>query len=318
MSARLFRALSVLAALCVLASDGAHAQRPVAPAPQGPGTLVGLVVDSTGIALGDVTVFIVQNRRTARTRANGTFRFDSLPSGKYTIGARVIGFMSGTGDVTVNEKGGVAIIEMVRLPVTLSSISTTATRGGLSGVIADTAYKALADVKVQVLGSGAGTTATNSRGEFFLPVKPGEYVLRIDLPGYQYQLIGVTVPAGEGRRVAAFMSPSDRKIAPREGLNLHLLRERLLMRTAASSKLYTRAELNRLNIPDAFTAVQRFLVSRTDPDACALIDGGPDWAPLWSISSEEIELLEVYGKPGSRQARQNMVGRCTHIVWLRR
>ncbi len=50
-----------------------------------------------------------------RTRDNGAFRFDSVAAGRYTIGARAIGYVSGTGKVAVGADGGTAIIEMIRV-----------------------------------------------------------------------------------------------------------------------------------------------------------------------------------------------------------
>lgn len=308
----------VAAAFVTLCVRGAHAQQPVAPRPEGPGTLVGLVVDSLGRPVVNATVYILSPRRTTVTRPNGTFRFDSLPNGKYVIGARAIGYISSAGEVPVTDKGGVAIIQVRQFSTVLPSVSTTATRTGLSGVIADTAYKALDSVTVQAVGSGVGSTMTNSKGEFYLPVKPGDYIVRIERPGYAYQLIGITVPPNEGRRMAAWMAPQDRARSAMEGKVLYEMRERLIRRTAVSSKLYTHAELKRLNIRDALDGARRFFGREPHPWDCAYINGGPESAPLWAIDADEIEAFELYGERGGKTPAFKDPFKCTHFVWLRK
>ena len=291
------------------------------------------MVDSAGIPVPAATVYIVELKRQATARDNGAFRFDSVKAGVYTVGARAIGYISGTGKVTVGPEGGAAIIEMLRMSFALPSMITNANRGGLSGVIGDTAYRAMPGVTVKVLGSGAGAAVTDSTGEFFLPVKPGSYMVRLEREGYGRQIIGVTVPEKEGRRIAAWLTPRSEKTNPVEGTNLFDLEQRLIRRGPVGSKLYTRDLLSRLNIADAREAAQRFLarpIRDGDSDGCAKIDGGPMTAPLWSISASDIELLEIYDAPRSRSAKTSLMSNpaidamrspansCRHIVWLRK
>ncbi|MBL0171226.1 MAG: carboxypeptidase regulatory-like domain-containing protein [Gemmatimonadaceae bacterium] len=320
----------VLLGLCCL-STTASAQV-VAPRPAGPNTLSGLVVDSAGVPIPTATVYIVELKRQVTVRDNGAFRFDSVKAGAYTVGARAIGYISGTGKVTVGADGGAAIIEMVRVSFALPSMITNASRGGLSGVIGDTSFRAMAGVTVRVLGSGAGSTVTDSTGEFFLPVKPGNYMVRLERDGFGRQMIGVTVPEKEGRRIAAWMAPRSEQTNPMEAMHLFDLEQRLIRRGPVGSKLYTRESLARLNIPDAREAAQRFLarpIRDGDADGCALINGGPQQAPLWSISAEDIELLEVYDAPRARSAKTSLMNNptiaamgsgpgCRHTVWLRK
>lgn len=304
----------------------------VVPKPAGPGTLSGLVVDSAGRPVPEATVYIVNPRRTVLSRANGTFRFDSVPEGRYTIGARAIGYVSSaTGGVVVGPGGAAAIIEMVRFAIELPSMTTLARRGGLSGVIGDTSYRAMAGVTVRVLGSGAGSATTDSVGEFFLPVKPGRYMVRLELPGYRRQLVAVTVPADEGRRIAAWLAPKSGKENPIVGKNLFELEQRLIRRTSVNSRLYTNEDLVNLGIDNALVAAERFAARRLSDDACALINGGPEDAPLWTISAEEIELMETYVPKAPRVRTTSINGnttmvdrgdvsvpRCGHVVWLRK
>jgi hypothetical protein len=172
---------------------------------------------------------------------------------------------------------------------------------------------------------------TDSTGEFFLPVKPGSYMVRLEREGYGRQIIGVTVPEKEGRRIAAWLAPRSEKANPVEAMHLFDLEQRLMRRGPVGSKLYTRESLSKLNIPDALEAAQRFLarpIREGDADGCALINGGPQTAPLWSISAADIELLEVNEGPRRRSAKTSLMNNpaivamgstgCRHIVWLRK
>lgn len=301
------------------------------PRSQGPGTLSGIVIDSLGRPVAEATVYLADTRRTALTRANGSFRFDSLKEGQHRIGARAVGFISSrAGAVKVGPDGGVAVIQLFRLTMELPSVTTSARRGGISGVIGDTSYRAMAGVTVQVLGSSMGSASTDTLGEFYLPVKPGSYMVSLDRPGYRRQLIAVTVPADSGRRVAAWLAPMAGKDNPIVGKNMFELEHRLVIRSPTWSRLYTNEDLQNLGIEDALQAAERFAARRLDNDECALIDGGPEVAPLWTISTSEIEMMESYMVSTTRGARYGVVvGRdmpakkigdrvCTHVIWLRK
>lgn len=287
------------------------------PRSQGPGTLSGVVVDSLGRPVPEATVYIVDPRRTALSRANGTFRFDSLAEGTYSIGARAIGFIStGIGRVTMGPAGIAMIIEMTRVPTELPTMTTSARRGGLSGVIGDTSYQAMSGVTVRALGSGSGAVKTDSMGEFFIPIKPGRYMIRLERPGYRRQLVSVTVPADSGRRIAAWLAPMQGKENPIVGKNMFELEQRLMRMTPVKSRLYTHEDFTKLGIKDAHQAAERFTGRRLQDDECAKIDGGPAEAPLWTIPAEDIELMETYYTPPPRG--QVAFKPCVHIVWLRK
>lgn len=309
----------------------AAAAQPVLPKAAGPGTLVGVVADSAGTPIRDATVFVAELKRSVVTRANGSFRYDSVKAGTYTISARAVGFIANAGKVTVGAEGGTVIIEMTRVSWGLPAITTKADRGGLSGVIGDTAYRALAGARVRVMGSGAGATVTDDEGAFFLPVKPGRYMVRIQREGYAQQVVSVTVPEKEGRRISAWLAPSDQRTEAMYGANLFDLEQRLIRRGPVGSKLYTHEDFEKYSISDARDAAQRFLARRLSDDECAFIDGGPREAPLWAINASEIELMEVYESARARMGATSINGMqpmidkgnaarptCKHIVWLRK
>lgn len=325
-------ALLVVLVFCSVRASTLTAQTRVSlPVAAGPGTLTGLVVDSLGVPVGGATVFIVDPTRQARSSSAGTFRFDSLKTGKYTIGARAMGYVGSTGRVEVGAQGGTVVLQLLKVAQGLASVVTTASRGGLSGVIGDTAFAALSNVRVQVMGSSLPIATTDSTGAFFIPVKAGQYMVRLDRPGYARQLIAVTIPDTAGRQIAAWMAPQNGKVNPLEGANLFELNRRLVWRSDRNSHVYTRDELRALDISDLEVAAERFLGVPLDGRSCAFIDGGPNWAPLWTFNSEEIELFEVYGERGARSSRTNIMdntrigqgkdtGRvsCAHFVWLRK
>jgi len=128
--------------------------------------------------------------------------------------------------------------------------------------------------------------------------------------------VAVTVPEDSGRRIAAWLSPLVGKENPIVGKNMFDLEQRLMRRTPVKSRLYTNEDLTRLAIRDAHQAAERFLGRRLEDDECAKIDGGPEEAPLWTIPSDDIELMEVYYAPPSRQQVARKV--CTNYVWLRK
>ena len=137
-----------------------------------------MVTDTLGTLIADVAVVITKLRRQTRTRADGSFRFDSVPSGTYELSARSIGLLAGAYRVTVGRDGASVVIPMIRLGYALQARVTVADRGGLSGVIADTSYRALQDVEVSIM-RGVHRTQTDSTGAFFLTLKPGSYMMEL-------------------------------------------------------------------------------------------------------------------------------------------
>lgn len=328
---RFERLLLALAATLAPTALSAQATKPVAGVSS---AIVGVVVDSSGVGMSDATVYITELQRIARTRADGRFRFDHVKPGAYTLGARALGYVSETQRVDVVRADANVRIELVRVAQVLSARVSTAERAGISGVIGDTGYRAVPGVTVKVLGSGVGATTTDSAGEFFLSAKPGHYMVKLDRPGYQTQLIGVTVPNDSGRRVAAWLAPVAEWTNPLYRANMFELEQRLLQSTAVRNRLFTHEDFVKLALPDAVAAVELFRAHRLDRQECAVLDGGPQIAFLWSISAAEIEFMEVnaqvqgvqaipslYNGPGNSAAMGIKVQRaveCNHVVWLRR
>ncbi len=284
----------VALALVALAtwSNGAMAQT-IAPKPAGPGTLIGMVTDTLGQPLADVSVELASVKRRTRTNADGGFRFDSLKAGTYEVAARKLGYVAEIYGVTVRPEGGSLYIKMIRLATYLPSMVSTAERGGLSGVIGDTAYRPVGGVKVKVLGTSFATES-DSAGAFFLPLTPGQYMVVLERDGFARQRVGVSIPENEGRKIAAWMVPRIGRENPLEGANLFDLNQRVMRVSPATSKFLTREDMQKQGL-DELQQVARLYAGRfPQPDCMVTINGGPRRLPLWQLSAADIEFVEVY------------------------
>ena len=98
-------------------------------------------------------------------------------------------------------------IRMIQFQNVLPSVVTQADRGGLSGVIADTDHNPLKDATVSVMGEGKAAR-TDFTGNFFIPLKAGQYMVRIEREGHVRQMMGVMIPI-QGLLMGAFIAVAD-------------------------------------------------------------------------------------------------------------
>lgn len=304
------------------------------PAQAGLVTLTGTVIDGFGKPVEDADVSVQQLQRRFRTGADGRFVFDNIKPGKYTVSTRRIGYLPDTRKVTVSDRGLNVSIPLKRAAFSLPSVITTADRGGLSGVIADTGFRAMAGVKVKVMGT-SHQVVSDSAGAFFAPVPAGHYLVDVTRDGYARQLISVTVPPDSGRQIAAWMVPLAERANPRLGANLFDMQVRLVRAGPVTAQYFTREDIEKAGWTDlrevASVASGRLL----NPNCPVLIDGGPQTRELWEISAREIEFVETYTprgpvptvnapRPGDVTVRPTTsvlppsVCGTTLIVWLRR
>jgi Carboxypeptidase regulatory-like domain len=232
-----------------LARTSASAQQPAPPRPAGPRTIVGIVADTTGIPLDSVELLISSVRRRAMSGPDGTFRFDDLKPGKYQIAARRLGFYPQVHDVTVGDRGGVVSFSLLRGIPALPPVVSSVARGGLSGVIGDTAYNIVEGAKIAVVASDH-RTVSDSMGRFFLDLKPGKYMVNVSRRGYATRLVSVTIPNDSGRRMTVWLTPADQAQTARDAAVLDSLTLRLELRNPAFSTIFTREDINRLHIED--------------------------------------------------------------------
>jgi len=331
-------ALLLLVALFI-APAAARAQ---AAADQKTGSLVGVVVDTLGAPIRDASVLIASLRRTTRTLDDGTFRFDSLPSGLLRLTARAVGYI-GPGENAIIVRGETARVSfrMLRLAASIAAMTVRASRPGLAGIVGDTAYHALDSVRVKALGKSALTT-TDSVGGFYLPLKPGAYMLRLDRTGFATQMVGVHMPDDSGKKVSVLMTPDGPMDAVEimRQMSLFELENRLLRASPIRYRTFSREALQRFGASDLLQSIGRATAQRMSPDACAAINGGPETAPLWSIDLDDVEFVEAnlagFGAMagsrgptsingmtarGASPTGTEFVGRgaqCTYAVWFRR
>jgi hypothetical protein len=190
-------------------------------------------------------------------------------------------------------------------------------------VVGDTAYHSIAGAEVAALATDK-RAETDSVGSFYLPLGPGQYVVRVSGAGYGLRLVSVTIPKDSGRRVVVWMSPTSASSA-RDFANTFDLNSRLLRR-GPMSKLYTREDIARMNPTDI---TQLLVVGSGGPvryDCRVIIDGGPLTAPVWTIALEDIEMVEIHpiSAPGAivrgRASANRPTGGCSAAmyVWLRK
>lgn len=279
-------------ALALMAVSSLGAQ--VTPPPRGgPRTLVGVVTDTTGRPLANVTVQLRRTTRRASTNEEGLFRFDSLPLGTYAVSARGVGLIAATQNVVVAADGGSVAIAMIRFSTSLPSMVTTAERGGLSGVIGDTAYHALANVVVTAVG-GSHLATTDSTGAFWMPLKPGHYMIRLERDGFARQTMGVTIPDNEGRRIAAWLTPQDGEPSHLESQQLFDLGQRMMRVSPASSRFYSREDFTKQGIIDLQALVLRWSTGRLTPECMVALMPSNDTVPVSSLAAADIEFVELY------------------------
>lgn len=284
--------------LASVTSAGAQQARTIAPV--APNTVVGVVVDTLGRPMDSVQISIRTPRREVYSRPDGTFRIDSVPAGPVDLTARKIGFRPQGRRVTVGKNGAAVQFDLTRLVRNLPVVVTEARRTGLSGVVGDTAYHAIPGAVVHVLGSGAGVGITDSAGAFYIDAKPGHYMAQVRAAGYQTQLLSVTLPKDEGRRVSVLMMPGRATRAAREAVYLDNLRDRLVRRSPAYSRIFTREDIAKMGSINVQQLATMGAIRRVDESCDVVLDGGMDWAPLWALDVDDIEMLEVYERGGGR------------------
>lgn len=293
----------------------------------------GAVVDSLRRPIEDADVFIQQLQRRIRTGADGKFVVELKP-GKYTVTIRRIGYIADSRKVTVGDQGLDVQFTMRRAAFSLPSVITTAERGGLSGVIADTALKPMAGVKIKVMGT-SHQVETDSEGAFFAPVSAGHYLVDVTRDGYDRQLISVTVPANAGRQIAAWMVPQTQKPNPKVGANLYDMQVRQIRAGPVTGQHFTREDIERAGWTELREVASVAAARLMNPNCPVIIDGGPSTRELWEITTREIEYIESYThrapvptvngprpgdvtvKPSTSVVAPSVCG-TTLYVWLRR
>ncbi len=265
-----------------------------APPPAGPRTIVGIVVDTADVPVDGIEILIPSLQRQTVSDSNGVFRFTDVRPGAYELRARHLGFAPQIRRVTVEkQQGAITKFMLLRISHALPAVVSSTTRGGLSGVVGDTAFTAIPGAAVSVLASDR-RTETDSSGEFFLDVKPGRYMVQITRPGYGRKLLSVTVPNDSGRRIIVWMAPG--RASNRDVAVTRDLAERLISRRATSA-FFTNEDINRYNYQWLRELVVTGSGMPVSDDCDATVDG--IWrTPVYALATDAIESVEVY-PPGT-------------------
>src|SRR5688572_2669105 len=284
-------------------------QRDTASLAPAPGrTIIGIIADSADSPIDSAEIFIPALKRKTTAGADGRFRFDDVKPGTYQVAARRLGFYPQTREVVVSkELGGAARFALVPYARALPPVVSRSQRGGLSGVIGDTAWAAVKGAEVTVV-STTRRAISDSMGGFFIDLQPGKHIVRVKREGYASQLLTVNVAKDSGRRVMVFLKPSLRDESFQEEVAISELEERLARRNPVYSAIYTREDINKVGweeLSDIATAgAGRFV----DPGCVAVVDGGPRTEFIWALRASEIEGVEIYRRrPVRAQVRSIVV-----------
>jgi iron complex outermembrane recepter protein len=88
----------------------------------------GRVVDRAGAPIGGATVSIPELGRAAATGADGRFRFAGIPSGRYTIAARRLGYVATARQITVGESSVDVSLTLADGALRIEPVNVTAAR----------------------------------------------------------------------------------------------------------------------------------------------------------------------------------------------
>jgi hypothetical protein len=304
---------SLIGIASLIAGRFARAQDPVplpaivSRAAPGPKAMVGVVRDTLGFTVGGAEVVIASLKRRTLSRDDGVFRFDSLPKGTFEVRARKIGYAPQVRVIIVDSVGGTGDFELIPIARPLPAIVSTVARGGLRGVVGDTAFRRLPGVVVHVAGVGL-IAETDSGGAFFLPVKPGRYAVTFTKDGFRSRVASVDIPSDSGRHITEMLQPFSGRLPKNEVWNIADLNSRISwLSNPAKNAFYSREQLEKMGVEWAYDAVQmtapKLGLKEAVNERCAVVvDGGPGTAALNTLTTDQIESIEVYGGTAGSQA----------------
>lgn len=277
--------------------------------------IVGVVMDAQRAPLANVDVVVRDPRRQTRSNGDGVFRLDSLPPGKHEVIARRIGYALDVQTVTVTEDGGVARFCLAEEARALAPVITSASRGGLSGVVGDTGYKVIAGAEVRVMGQGLWAL-TDSAGEFHFPLKKGRYAVVVKKKGYSQQLAAVTVPEDSGRRILVWLGPPMRNTNAMAAA-FDDMRERIMRTPSHRYHMITAEDLGKTSMSTAQAAQVLGRTPMAD-DCPVILAGSGGILPLYMIDKADVLMMEVVGAPLSRR-RGGAMSKCAGqvLAWMK-
>jgi hypothetical protein len=183
-------------------------------------------------------------------------------------------------------------------------VITSVSRGGITGVVGDSALSLVKGAEVRVLGENM-FAVSDSAGGFFFPVKPGEYTVSVKKKGYGPQVVTIKVPKDSGRKIVVWLGSPPRNpnsyAEAIEGMRMRiLLTPSFLYHRVTSEEL----ALSALNV-DQIIRMKAQTVVRDDCEAA--IVGLGFTLPLYMLDKDDISMLEIVSprmtSAGSQQPR---------------
>jgi hypothetical protein len=277
------------------------------------GSIVGIVTDTSGIPIADAQVMIPKLRRLILSGPDGSFRFDTVPPGKYDVRARKLGYAPQIEQIKTDKAGGrLDNFELVPIDHLLPTVVATVGRLGLSGIVADTALVGVPGADVKVLGVGMDAV-TDSVGAFYVPVvKPGNYMASVSKDGYEARVVGFSIPTDSGRRVTVSLGPPVPH-SHREAWNIKGLTQTIAWAQPGSHFMYGHDYMVRKGFvwvqEEIADAAQNFgLSDPPDADCYATVNGGPTIISIRDVTVDEVESVQIMGQSRVRGAAASRPG----------
>jgi hypothetical protein len=277
--------------------------------------MTGIVMDTLGIMLSGVEVTLPRLQKRVVSGDDGTFRLAGVGPGTYSIRARKIGFAPQVKEIRIGKDGGVAVFELVSLGRFLPATVVTATAGGLTGVVADTAYQPIPSALVSLLGTDL-RAVTDASGRFFLPARPGSHMIHVSKTEFRDRVVSVTIPPDSGRHVALQLGPFIGPTPVRQAWNIPDFASRLAWRNRLTEPFYTREDLQRLGFEWVIDAVRVGGMAQYDADCRAVKDGGPETIEIGQLTIDDVEALEI--RASARSGGPTVPGRSAAAASSRR
>lgn len=273
------------------------------------GGISGTVRGTDSVPIADV---LVQLRRDtdagkgttyiARSDEDGTFRFNAVAPGRYTMTGKRIGFDSSSVVVDVAEARARHDLTLGARSFGGDTVRVRARFVGITGVVGDFARMApVSGASVRVLGGDAPST-TDSTGRFAVELQPGRsYALRVERAGYAPQLMSFSLETERRIEVAVLLDSAPRPM--KDGWRWAELDQRQRVNRYGSAHI-ARAELRDTEASNLHVALQYAAAAGdrglTIPRApCVFIDGAArPTLTLDAIAIERVEFVEVYTRFG--------------------
>lgn len=270
----------------------------------GPGAkvLVGTVRDTFGIPVPGAEISIGTLRKRVFTRDDGTFRIEDMRGGKWPVRARKLGYAPLVREIRLESDGAIGDFELVPWPYRMPAVVTSAARGGLSGIIADTGYAGIPGVRVKVSGKWL-IAETDSSGAFHIAAPPGHYMIAMTKEGFTDRVASVTIPDDSGKHMTAMLYPYI-KPPVREFWNVKDLDERQMMRDKLKQPFLTHADIVEMGFVWIHDLVNAQGMDQYSSTCRVIVNGGPATAELATLTVDDVDAVEIYkasrfGKPKS-------------------